>query len=69
MKLNPKKCAFGVESRKLLEFMVSYRGIEANSEKIQSIVQMRSPRSLNQMQSLTGRLTALNRFISKATDK
>ena len=34
MKLNPNKCAFGVSSGKFLGFMVSYRGIEANSDKI-----------------------------------
>ena len=38
MKLNPEKCAFGVESEKFLGFMVSHRGIEANPEKIQAIV-------------------------------
>ncbi|XP_024036260.1 uncharacterized protein LOC112096786 [Citrus clementina] len=69
MKLNPEKCAFGVESGKFLGFMVSHRGIEANPEKIQAIVQMTSPRHLKEMQSLTGRLAALSRFISKATDK
>ncbi|XP_024033525.1 uncharacterized protein LOC112095658 [Citrus clementina] len=69
MKLNPEKCAFGVESGKFLGFMVSHRGIEANPEKIQAIVQMTSPRNLKEMQSLTGRLAALSRFISKATDK
>ena len=34
MKLNPDKCVFGVASGKLLGFMVSQRGIEANSEKV-----------------------------------
>jgi hypothetical protein len=29
-KLNPEKCVFGVPSGKLLGFMVSHRGIEAN---------------------------------------
>ncbi|XP_052292054.1 uncharacterized protein LOC127900839 [Citrus sinensis] len=38
MKLNPEKCAFGVESGKFLGFMVSHRGIETNLEKIQAIV-------------------------------
>ncbi|XP_024035603.1 uncharacterized protein LOC112096410 [Citrus clementina] len=69
MKLNPEKCAFGVESGKFLGFMVSHRGIEANPEKIQAIVQMTSPHNLKEIQSLTGRLAALSRFISKATDK
>ena len=69
MKFNPEKCAFGVESGKFLGFMVSHRGIEANPEKNQVIVQMRSPRNLKEIQSLTGKLAALSRFISKATDK
>ncbi|KAH9684964.1 Ribonuclease H [Citrus sinensis] len=68
MKLNPEKCAFGVESGKFLGFMVSHRGIEVNPEKIQAIVQMRSPRNLKEMQSLLGRLATLSRFISKAAD-
>jgi hypothetical protein len=30
MKLNPEKCTFSVPSRKLLEYMVSHRGIDPN---------------------------------------
>ena len=43
MKLNPSKCAFGVASGKLLGFMVSHRGIEANLEKIKAILDMKPP--------------------------
>jgi hypothetical protein len=32
-KLNPEKCVFGVPAGKLLGFIVSHRGIEANPEK------------------------------------
>ena len=32
--LNPDKCVFGVASGKLLGFLVSHRGIEANPDKI-----------------------------------
>ena len=34
MKLNPKKCVFGVRSGKFMGFMISSRGIKANSDKI-----------------------------------
>jgi hypothetical protein len=34
MKLNLEKCTFGIPSGKLLGYMVSYRGIDLNSEKI-----------------------------------
>jgi hypothetical protein len=40
MKFNPKKCVFGVPSRKLLGFIVSNRGLKANPEKIQAIMCM-----------------------------
>jgi hypothetical protein len=36
-KLNPDKCVFRVTAGKLLGFLVSYRGIEANSKKIKTI--------------------------------
>src|SRR5437667_1601273 len=36
-KLNPEKCVFGVPSGKLLGFIVSYRGIEANLEMLKDI--------------------------------
>ena len=49
MKLNPSKCAFGVSSRKFLEFMVSYRGIEANPDKIQAILDLKPPRSIKEV--------------------
>jgi hypothetical protein len=69
MKLNPAKWAFGVSSRKFLGYMVSSRGIEANPEKIQAILEMQSRKTMKQLQQLTGRLAALNRFISRSTDK
>ena len=69
MRLNPSKCAFRVSSRKFLGFMVSHRGIEANPNKIQAILNMEPPRNIKEVQSLTGRVAALNKFVSKVTDK
>ena len=69
MKLNPSKCVFGVASGKFLGFMVSQRGIEANPEKVQAIINMVSPRTVKEVQKLTGRIAALNRFVFRATDK
>ncbi|XP_008245090.1 PREDICTED: uncharacterized protein LOC103343199 [Prunus mume] len=45
------------------------RGIEANPEKIKAIIDMERPKTQKDIQSLTGRVAALTRFISKATDK
>ena len=53
MKLNPSKCAFGVSSGKFLGFMVSYRGIEANPDKIQAILNIELSRNIKEVQFLT----------------
>ena len=60
---------FGVTAGKFLGFMVSQRGIEVNSEKVQAILELEPPRTVKVVQSLNGKVAALNRFVSKATDK
>ena len=69
MKLNPAKCAFGVSAEKFLGFIVNNRGIEANPDKIKAILDMPSPSSIKEVQRLTGRIVALSRFVSRASDK
>ena len=69
MKLNPSKCAFGVYSGKFIGFMVSQRGIEANPDKIKAILEMQPLKATKEIQRLTGRIAALNRFVSRPTDK
>jgi hypothetical protein len=69
IKLNPKKCSFGVPTGQLLGYLISKRGIEGNPEKIQAIINMQPPKMLRHVQQLTGRLAALSRFISKLGEK
>ena len=69
MKLNPNKCAFGVMTGKFLGFMVSQKGIEVNLEKISAIMELEPSRTVKEVQSLNGKIAALNRFVLKATDK
>lgn len=69
MKLNLTKCAFGVYSGKLLSFMVLQKGIEKNPEKVKATLEISSPKMIKEVQSFTGRVAALTRFVSKATDK
>ena len=69
MKLNPGKCAFEVTTGKFLGFMVFQRGIEANTDNIRAIMDMAPPRNVKEVQSLNGKIAALNRFMSRATDK
>ena len=51
-KLNPEKCIFGVSAGKLLGFLVSHRGIEANPAKIKAIEAMRPPGRIKDVRSL-----------------
>nr|XP_017246807.1 PREDICTED: uncharacterized protein LOC108218398 [Daucus carota subsp. sativus] len=69
MMLNPAKCAFGVGSGKFLGLMVSKRGIEANPDKIKAILDMEPPKTIRDVQKLTGRIAALGRLVSKSGDK
>ncbi|XP_052196167.1 uncharacterized protein LOC127803734 [Diospyros lotus] len=49
--------------------MVNERGIEANPEKIQALLDMRSPTKTKEVQSLNRQVAALSRFVSKSFDK
>ncbi|KAM2904671.1 hypothetical protein COP2_004360 [Malus domestica] len=69
MRLNPNKCAFGVGSGKFLDFMISQRDIEANPKKIEAILNIKEPVTSKNIESLTGKVAALTRFISKVTDR
>ena len=68
-KLNPTKCVFGVPAGKLLGFIVSSRGIEANSTMINAIRFMKPPRCKKDLMKLTGCMAALSRFISRLGDR
>lgn len=69
LRLNPKKCTFAVQTGKFLGIMTMGKCIEPNPEKVKAIVEMEPPRSVKDMQKLTGRLAALNRFLSKSAEK
>jgi hypothetical protein len=69
LKLNPEKCIFGIRKGQLLGCMVSKRGIHANPQKIEALRRMQPPSIRKEVQRLTGRITSLNRFISKAAER
>ena len=68
-KLNPEKCVFGVPSGKLLGFVVSYRDIEANLEKLKDIFRMNSLIALKDVQKLTGCMAALICFVFRLGER
>ena len=59
LRLNPKKCAFGVTSGMLLGYIISEKGIEVDPEKVQAIMEMPPPRNIKQLRGLQGCLQSI----------
>jgi hypothetical protein len=68
-RLNPDNCVFGVRHGKILGYLVSHRGIEANPTMVKAIMDMQPSQSAKDIQRLTGRLVALNKFISRFAER
>ncbi|RVW18916.1 Retrovirus-related Pol polyprotein from transposon 17.6 [Vitis vinifera] len=68
LRLNPKKCTFGVTSGKLLGHIVSERGIEVDPDKIKAILDMPAPKTEKEIRGFLGRLQYISRFIARLTD-
>ena len=69
LRLNASKCSFGIGLGKFLGYMVTHRGIEINPDQIKAINSLNPPRNPKEVQKLTGMTAALNRFISRSTDR
>lgn len=69
LRLNAEKCAFGVSSGKFLGYLVSGRRIKANLAQFLAIEKLAVPHNKRDVQRLAGMATALNRFISRSSDK
>ena len=54
---------------KFLGYMVTHRGIEVNLDQIKAINNLQPPRNPKEVQKLTRMMAALNRFISRSTDR
>lgn len=54
VRLNPKKCVFGVTSGKLLGYIVSSKGIEVDPAKVKAIMDMPPPTNISQLRTLQG---------------
>ncbi|GJX29468.1 reverse transcriptase domain-containing protein [Tanacetum coccineum] len=69
MKLNPKKCSFNVEEGPFLGHLITKQGIKANPSKVKAVTDLDQPRTLKDIQSLNGKLAALNQFLSKGVKR
>ena len=54
---------------KFLRYLITNRGIEVNPDQIEAVKRLRSPSNPKEVQVLIGMLAALNRFISKFSDR
>ncbi|GKC15425.1 reverse transcriptase domain-containing protein, partial [Tanacetum coccineum] len=66
MKLNPKKCTFGATEGMFLGYLIGTDGIKPCPDKTKAVIQLPSPRTMKEVQSLNGKLAGLNRFLSKS---
>ncbi|KAI5338770.1 hypothetical protein L3X38_018042 [Prunus dulcis] len=69
LKMNPKKCVFGVQTGNFLGFLVDQRGIEIDKNKAKSIIEALPPQNKRELQSLLGKINFLRRFISNSAGK
>ncbi|GKA56813.1 reverse transcriptase domain-containing protein [Tanacetum coccineum] len=69
MKLNPKKCAFGMREGTFLGYKVDADGLRVCPDKVEAVLNLPSPRCLKDVQKLNGKLASLNRFLSKSAEK
>jgi hypothetical protein len=67
LRLNPTRSSFGVKSEKLLEFMVSDKGIKVDPNKVKAIQFMPPPKTEKDVIRFLGRLNYIARFISQLT--
>jgi hypothetical protein len=65
MRLNPKKCTFGVKAEKFLHFYLAKRGTKANRNKCEAIIKMETPTNKETIMKLKRMLIALNKLISR----
>ncbi|GJR69933.1 hypothetical protein Tco_0359590 [Tanacetum coccineum] len=69
MKLNPKKYMFGAVEGMFLGYMISSERIKLCPDITEAVLQLSSPRTIKEVQSLNGKLASLNRFLSKSVEK
>ncbi|GJU18359.1 reverse transcriptase domain-containing protein [Tanacetum coccineum] len=69
MKLNPKKCTFGMREGTFLGYKVNADGLKVCPDKIEAVLSLPSLKCLKDVQRLNGKLASLNRFLSKSAKK
>ena len=68
LKMNPKKCAFGVSAGQFLGFLVHERGIEIGLKSQEAVKAMKPP-TTKELQKLIGKINFVRRFISNLSGR
>ncbi|GKE42198.1 hypothetical protein Tco_1469482, partial [Tanacetum coccineum] len=69
MKLNHKKCTFGVEEGMFLGYKVNTKGLKVYPDNVDAVLSLPSPKFLKGVQKLNEKLASLNRFLAKSAEK
>jgi hypothetical protein len=69
LKMNPRKCAFGVSAGKFLGFVIHEHGIEIDPDRIKSIRNVGPPTCKVEVQKFLDKVNYLRRFISNLAGK
>src|SRR4026207_421772 len=69
LKMNPKKCAFGVSAGQFLGFLVHERGIEIGLKSQEAVKTMKPPTAKKELQKLIGKINFVRRFISNLSGR
>ncbi|GJR74013.1 hypothetical protein Tco_0086378 [Tanacetum coccineum] len=65
IKIDPVTSSFRVKEGRFLGFMVTQEGVRSDPEKVQAIILNPTPKSPNQIQSLSLHIAAISKFIPK----
>ena len=65
LKMNPKKCAFGVSAGQFLGFLVHEWGIEIGLKSQEVVKTMKPPTTKKELQKLIGKINFVRRFIDR----
>jgi hypothetical protein len=69
LRMNPKKCAFGVSAGQFLGFLVHERGIEIGLKSQEAVKTMVPPTTKKELQQLIGKINFIRRFISNLSGR
>ena len=69
LRMNPKKCAFGVSAGQFLGFLVHEQGFEIGLKSQEAVRTMRPPTTKKELEKLIGKINFVRRFISNLSGR